>query len=191
MKECKRAVGSLDKLWGENYLLEQVVVWGSTTDSCWWVTPLGLSFEDLHLSVMWTALVNSQYLWKHHVCVSPPALVVFWRWQANLINSPGNHGLTLICALLLWFIAEVIFMRNPYLFSFYWWFNLGEFSLPLPAVGTAGLARELKIILFLTSNKSSTHQIISPFITVPPHQKATAGKFVRSDISCRYNWAKA
>lgn len=52
MKECKRAVGSLHKLWGENYLLEQVVVWGSTTDSCGWVTPLGLNFEDLHLSVM-------------------------------------------------------------------------------------------------------------------------------------------
>lgn len=53
----------------------------------------------------------------------------------------------------------------------------GKFSIPAPAARAAHSARELKILLFLASNESSANQIIFSFITVPPHQKATPGKF--------------
>lgn len=52
-----------------------------------------------------------------------------------------------------------------------------KFSIPAPAARAAHSASELKILLFLGSNESSANQIIFSFITMPPHQKATPGKF--------------
>lgn len=148
-------------------------------EPCWFLLPQGLAparlgFQHLPFSVF------QQHLWK--VC---SYLYFFFRMVTQLKLS------------LQWWFSSCTLLCAALFYCWRFWYEksippvilLGELSIPLQ-LSVLQAARELKILSFLDSNKSSTHQIISSFITVPPHQKATAGKLVRYDISCRYNWAK-